>query len=116
MTDLELNTDAVDADELTSYEARGTCNQYSINFFEANEDVVLKVSEVNGTIHCWAYDRARDVTVDVSAAGQFDGAVDGAWNGDHNPNVDENCRWEDEFETVEAFKDEFYGEYSPFYA
>lgn len=112
---MQIETTAVTQDTLETYNSRGECNLYSINYFEDNEDVLLKVSEVNGTIHCWAYDRARDVTIDVSAAGQFDGAVDGAWDGDHNPNVDEKCRWEAEFETVEAFEDEFYGPESPFY-
>lgn len=116
MPELELKTEAVDESELLSYGSRGTCNQYSINYAEANGDAVLKVSEVEGTIHCWAYDSSRDVTVDVSAAGQFESATDGAWNGDHNPNVDEKCRWEDEFETIEAFKDEYYGLNSPFIA
>lgn len=107
-----IETDEIDAETIEDYSGSyKACNDFAWAYAEENESVVVKVGEAQGEMHCWAYDAARDITIDAAAFGQFDGLQDGAWDGDGNPHADEE--WE-EWTDKEAFVDHYDAPTSPF--
>lgn len=113
---MELETDHFEPEELHDLGNGANCNAFAIDYIaEINENAVLKVGEaINGQEHCWVYDPDLDVTVDATAR-QFDDGVEGVWEGEQNPNAHDKG-WVESYDDVEAFRDEWYGDYSPFYA
>lgn len=106
----ELETQAVDMDELDDYITQAdTCNGFAFWYAENHEDAVVKDAFVEGgDAHCYVYDAERDVTIDPTL-GQFSGKPRaGAWDGDHHPYVAE---WEEirEWEDPEAFAEHYSG-------
>lgn len=107
-----IETDAIDAATVEDYSGSfAACNDFAWAYADDHEDVVVKVGEVQGVAHCWAYDAARDVTVDATAHGQFDGLQDGAWDGDVHPHAD--AEWE-AWTDKESFVDHYDATGSPF--
>jgi len=104
-------TDANDF-EKSMYRQYGNlpCNQSAFKFVEENPNAVAKVGESpQGHEHCWVYDPATNLTIDVTL-GQFDGLEPGYWEGDEHPHCDE---W-DEFSDPDEFENEYGGAHSPF--
>lgn len=98
------------------YGAPSRCNEFAFRYLRTNDDVVVKVGRVgddekHGDYHCWAYDRARDRTVDLTMR-QFDGFEDLWTGGEDHP----HCTEIQEFEDHGAFVDEWdFGMDSPFH-
>lgn len=122
----EIDTDAIDADELNELVARypQTCNGWAFAYAEehGDHDVVVKDAMVDGSQeHCFVFDRTLGVTIDGRLGPNTPDAeerpVAGAWDGDRHPHLnttDEILEWE----SREAF-DEHYLAHgraaSPFY-
>lgn len=107
-----IETDEIDAGTIEDYSGtHSACNGFAWAYAAEHEDVVVKVGEVQGSEHCWVYDAARDITVDATAFGQFDGLQDGAWDGDQHPHAD--AEWE-AWTEKEAFAEHYDAPMSPF--
>lgn len=107
MAQIELETDALDADTLEQYITEShTCNGWSFNYIEnVNEDAVVKDVWIEGEdAHCVVYDPDLDCIIDPML-GQFSGLPEGgAWDGEDHPyaaDYEDVHEWtdRDEFET-----------------
>jgi hypothetical protein len=86
---------------LTEYAERFTvCGDFAEAYFEEQDDVVLKVGLVEGQdLHCYVYDRDRDLTVDATLEqfapyneAEYQNDV---WIGDYHPHLEELGESED---------------------
>jgi hypothetical protein len=110
---LELETDAVDADTLAEYDIEfNACNAFAFWYVEnVNENAVVKDAIVGNIEHAFVYDPDLDVTIDATL-GQFDGdfGLDvghaGAWDGDHHPHINHDDEVH-EWESRDAFNDHY---------
>lgn len=106
MCELDLETDAVDAADLSEWSQQfSACNQFAFWYVEnVNEDAVVQdIFTEWGKAHCVVYDPDADAVIDATL-GQFGtDAVAGAWEGDEHPHAgpEEAFEWDsrDEFES-----------------
>ena len=92
---------------LEEYQTRFTvCGDFAEAYFEEQDDVVLKAGVVEGQdVHCYVYDRERDVTIDATLEqfSAYNEAVyqNDLWTGDEHPHLDDRVAAED----IDEFND-----------
>jgi hypothetical protein len=113
----ELTKTGEDALELW-HRDHDTCNGFAFAYLDENPNAIVKVELVNGDHHCYVYDPTLgdDGAVIDATLGQFDGCPTvGMWDGETHPYTDENQKPADEYTNEEQFKNDFDGDFSPFY-
>jgi hypothetical protein len=100
---------------LEEYAERFTvCGDFAEAYFKEHDDVVLKVGLVEDQdIHCYVYDRERDITLDATLEqfSPYDPAKyqNDLWIGDEHPHLEELGESED-LEEYDEMVDEFFWE------
>jgi hypothetical protein len=94
------------------------CNKFAFAYLDENPNAIVKVELVNGDHHCYIYDPTLgdDGAVIDATLGQFDGCpTAGMWDGETHPYTDDNQKPASEYTNEEQFKNDFDGDFSPFY-